>query len=175
MSGLLEIVGSALGALASHPLVGIGVRLFVVYLLVLWLAAAWWTWRDARLRTADPLAPYVAAGVVVLATPLLFALAVGVYRVVRPSTTRAERESAELQQAVLAEEAETVRCPACQALVEPEWVACPSCGQALAGRVADWGPPPGLHWGICPGGAAEGKSKRLNPNHVKRNRKPSFV
>lgn len=155
MSGLLEIAGEAFGAVLGHPLVGLVARFVAVYLVIVWFASAWWTWRDARARTRDELVPYLAAAGVILASPLFFPLAVVAYRVLRPPLTVAEEAAVQLQLAMLEEEAARSSCGRCGGVVEEDWIACPSCGNALAVRCTDCGRPLELDWQICAWCAAE--------------------
>lgn len=149
MSQLLEIAGAALGEVIGHPLVGLVARLLALYLSILWIAAAWWVWRDMRARSRDSLSPYLAASGVVLATPFLFPLAVVVYRIVRPSTTVAERRAASLRLMVMADEVEVPRCEACARPVDESWLRCPACGSQVAERCPACDRPVGLDWDVC--------------------------
>jgi len=155
MSDVMDAVGETLAQLLGHPAVGVAIRLTALYVVVVWLASAWWVWRDARTRSTDVLVPYLAAGAVLLVTPLLFPLAVVIYRMVRPSLTVSAATSVELQMAMLEEEATHAECAACGALVDDEWVACPACGAELAVRCASCDRPLELDWRICAWCAAE--------------------
>jgi predicted RNA-binding Zn-ribbon protein involved in translation (DUF1610 family) len=155
MTDVTDAVGQAFAELLGHPAVGLAIRFIALYLVILWLASAWWVWRDARARTTDAIAPYLAAGAVLLVTPVLFPLAVAVYRLVRPPLTVAAATSAELQLAMLEEEAAQSVCAACGLSVEDEWVACPACGSPLAVRCDACGRPLELDWAICAWCAAE--------------------
>ena len=99
--------------------------------------------------------PYIAAGCVILVTPLLFPLAIVVYRLMRPRLTVSAATSVELQLAMLEEEARHSECSTCGALVDEDWVACPACGSELAVRCASCGRPLELDWRICAWCAAE--------------------
>src|SRR6188768_2885378 len=102
MQDLGQIFGDVIGQVLGSPPVQIGARLIVAYLAILWLAAAFWVFRDARRRTKDVISPYVAAGGVVALTPFLFPLGVIAYRVVRPPETVTERAARDLESYVLA-------------------------------------------------------------------------
>ena len=155
MNDVMDAIGQAFGELLGHPAVGLGLRFLGLYLVVLWVASAWWVWRDARARSTDALVPYAAAGAVLLVTPILFPLAVVVYRLVRPPLTVSAATSAELQLTMLEEEAAQSVCATCGAPVDEEWVACPACGSALAVRCEACGRPLELDWAICAWCAAE--------------------
>lgn len=155
MTEILDIIGETFGSFLGHPAVLATAQLAAVYLVVLWLASAWWVWRDARARYRDAIAPYVAAAGIVLVTPLLFPLAAVVYRVLRPSRTVAAAEAEDLQLTMLEEEASRPACGRCGSLVDEEWVACPACGIALAVRCEACGRPLELDWTICAWCAAD--------------------
>jgi len=155
MNGVTDAVGDAFGELLRHPAIGIGLRFLVLYVVIVWIASAWWVWRDARARTTDVFVPYLAAAAVILVTPLLFPLAVVVYRLLRPPLTVSAATAAELQLAMLEEEATRSECGTCGATVDDEWVACPACGAELATRCAACGRPLELDWTICAWCAAD--------------------
>jgi RNA polymerase subunit RPABC4/transcription elongation factor Spt4 len=152
---LLDLLGETFGSVLGHPAVTTAARLAAVYLVVLWLASAWWVWRDARARYRDAIAPYVAAAAIVLVTPLLFPLAAVVYRVLRPSRTVAAADAGEIQLTMLEEEAARPACGRCGIVVDEEWVACPACGATLAVRCRSCGRSLELDWTICAWCAAD--------------------
>ena len=92
MSDVADAIGQAFGELIGHPAVGLALRFVLLYVVIVWLASAWWVWRDARARTTDTLVPYLAAGAVLLVTPILFPLAVIGDSLVRPPLTVLSRE-----------------------------------------------------------------------------------
>ena len=155
MSGVMDAVAQTFGELLGQPAVGVALRFIALYVVIVWIASAWWVWRDARTRSTDAFVPYLAAGVVILVTPLLFPLAILIYRMVRPPLTVSAATSVELQMAMLEEEAAHSECATCGAMVEDEWVACPSCGSELAVRCPSCGRPLELDWRICAWCAAE--------------------
>ncbi len=155
MNGIVDAVAQAFADVLGHPAVGVAIRFMALYLVILWIASAWWVWRDARIRSTDAFLPYIAAGCVILVTPLLFPLAILVYRMMRPPLTVSAATSVELQLAMLEEEARHSACSTCGALVEDDWVACPSCGSELAVRCVSCGRPLELDWRICAWCAAE--------------------
>ncbi len=155
MNGITDIMGQYVGDVIGLPVVVVLLRALVTVAIVLWLASAWWTWRDAGARTRNPFVPYLAAAGVVLASPLAFALAIVVYRVVRPPLTVEADAAAQLQLAMLEEEVRRPACGACGSTVQDEWVACPECGTRLAVRCASCGRALDLDWSICAWCAAE--------------------
>ncbi len=133
------------------------VNLLVLFLVCVWLALIFWTYRDAKQRIEDPVLVMTATA----ASAIPFAGSV-VYSILRPpefledAKERAlEIEAAELRLKSLREsscpsceqpiERDYLRCPACQVRVkdpcsscsrpvDPRWMICPFCESALAGR-----------------------------------------
>src|SRR5689334_14163385 len=62
----------------------------------LWLAAAWWAYRDASRRAGSSFAGLLAAAWVVLSSPFLLPLSLGVYTLARPQHSAAEKRSRRL-------------------------------------------------------------------------------
>lgn len=155
MNEILDLMAQALGEVLANPVVGLVLRLVALGSLVLWVAAAWWVWRDARARTRDPIVPYLAAGAVIVATPFLFLPAAVVYRVVRPTSTVAAAESSALQVAMLEEASGRRACARCDEPVDDEWRVCPTCGATLSARCDACGRPLELDWRICAWCAAD--------------------
>jgi hypothetical protein len=113
-------------------------------LLALWLAAAWWAYIDAGRRTDSALGATLAATWVVVATPLLFPLALTIYALVRPQQTAAERRTRILARELVDElqARPEITCLSCGAEVDPAWLRCPSCTTWLAlpcARCGAWG------------------------------------
>lgn len=167
MNDVMDAVAQTFAEMLGHPAVGTAIRLTALYVVIVWIASAWWVWRDARIRSTDPFVPYLAAGVVILVTPVLFPLAVLIYRMVRPPLTVSAATSAELQMAMLEEEAAHSECATCGAMVDDDWVACPSCSTELAIRCVSCGRPLELDWRICAWCAAEvpwdGEGRPIRP------------
>ena len=155
MSGLFDAVGGIVGDVLANPVVELVLQLVVVYAIILWLASAFWVYRDMGTRTRDPLTPYLAATGVAVFTPVFFPLAVIAYRIARPQTTLVERRAGDLQRLVLEEDADRELCPTCNASTEPEWVRCPSCGERLAVSCESCGGRVALDWSICAWCAAD--------------------
>ena len=149
MNQLLDSLGQAFAGILGAPIVQLGGRLAVGYLVLLWLAAAWWAHRDAARRTTNPVAPYAAGALIVLATPVLFVFAVLLYRVVRPGETLAESFERRLSQEALAVEVEGVRCRRCHRPANQEWLVCPTCGDRLRRQCAACSRLVELDWTLC--------------------------
>src|SRR5688500_19899252 len=74
----------AIGSIFENPGCQLAIQLAVIYWIVLWLAASYWAFRDMQSRSDNPLAPYLAAALVIVFTPILFPLAVLPPTIIRP-------------------------------------------------------------------------------------------
>jgi hypothetical protein len=154
MTELGGILAEALAGVLGHPLVGLLVQALLAALFVLWLASAWWTYRDLATRTHDPVAPYLAAAGVVLATPLFFPLALVVYRLVRPQHPSSADDILALRVAAFAG-GPVASCLSCGRATDADWRRCPACGEELTVPCRACGQPVGTGWSICAWCAAE--------------------
>lgn len=138
--------------------------IIAAYLVALWIASVWWTFRDIRLRTTDV---FLQAAATLLVVIFNFA-GLLIYFILRPPKTLAElyEESLE-EEAVLQGIYVQSACPVCRQRAEPDfifcpwcqtrlkrlcircdrplllrWKACPSCGEAVAGPVVEEQAPP---------------------------------
>lgn len=122
----------------------------VLYLFIVWLAATYWAFRDMHDRTENPALPYVAAGLVLIATPFLFILGVIVYRVVRPAERLGEVYERNLAEEALLAEVEAVKtCRGCDKRVDEEWIICPWCRTRLNRVCPNCERLVGLDWTLC--------------------------
>jgi RNA polymerase subunit RPABC4/transcription elongation factor Spt4 len=110
----------------------IGIRVLVAYIVLIWLASAFWAYRDMRLRSASAITPYVAAAAIIIFTPVFFLFGLLLYRIVRPKETIAEvNERTLAEEAMLAEVASHAHCANCARPVHEEWIICPTCRNRL--------------------------------------------
>ena len=113
-------------------MVQLGLRAIAIYVVILWLAAAYWAFRDMQLRTANPILPYFAASLIIIFTPVFFIFAVIAYRIVRPQEKIGEVYERTLAEEALLAEVEAVKsCPTCARRVDDEWIICPTCRTRL--------------------------------------------
>jgi len=150
MGSLTDQIGEAIGAFTTEPLVRAVLAGAGFYVVLLWLAASLWAFNDLRLRHRNPALPYVAAASMILASPLLFPLAIVVYRIVRPAETIAQSRERHLSDRILdLETSASLSCPGCGDGVEEQWLACPACRTRLAHRCLSCQRSMGLDWTVC--------------------------
>jgi hypothetical protein len=104
----------------------------MAYIVLIWLASAYWAYRDMSLRSSSAITPYVAALAIIVFTPIFFLFGLLVYRIVRPKETIAEvNERTLAEEAMLAEIASHAQCANCSRPVNDEWIICPGCRNRL--------------------------------------------
>ncbi len=144
--------------------------LFLLMLVVLWLALIVWTYLDARRRISDPF--LVACATVASFFPFI---GTAVYAIVRPPEfledaheRELEIEAAELRVRQLREQS----CPNCEFPVEKNFLRCPNCQRRLKDPCPSCGKPVDPRWGLCPycetalrggGGEERPRRKRRDP------------
>ena len=132
MDAILEPIGEFWNGFLSNPIVQLASQLIVIYVVLLWLGAAYWAFRDMQARTENPILPYFAAALIIFFTPLLFMFAVVLYLIVRPRETLAEvYERSLAEESLLAEVEKNELCPVCRDRVDAEWLVCPNCRTRL--------------------------------------------
>jgi RNA polymerase subunit RPABC4/transcription elongation factor Spt4 len=150
MEDILNQVGSAVGGFFNNPVVHLALQATVVYVVILWLAAAYWAFRDMQLRTDNPILPYFAASLIIVFTPIFFPLAVFAYRIVRPQEKIAEVYERNLAEEALIAEVEAIRnCPTCGRRTHEEWIICPTCRTRLNRVCPNCSRLVGLDWSLC--------------------------
>ncbi len=149
MSQILSQMSGAAGSIFSLPPVQLGLQLMGAYVVVLWLGAAFWAYRDMRRRTHDLIAPFASAAMVVAFTPLLFPAAFLVHLVLRPPETLEERSEHELRRAILESEAVGTACLTCGSAVAEDWLLCPTCATRLRRRCPQCERLVELTWDVC--------------------------
>src|SRR5450759_5019881 len=137
----LSGIGDAIGSFFATPIVQLGLKAIGIYIVIVWLAAAFWAFRDMQLRTANPIVPYLAAAFVIGFTPVLFLFAVLVYKIIRPQERLGEAyERGLAEEALLAEIDAIEHCPTCNRLVGFEWSLCAWCGRDFERPIGAVGP-----------------------------------
>ena len=131
MDQILQTVQDAIGGFLGNPIVKLTFQAIVVYYFILWLAAAYWAFRDMQLRSDNPILPYLAAALIVLFN-VFFPFGVIVYRIIRPQEKIGEVYERNLAEEALLAEVEAVKsCPVCRRRVNDEWIVCPTCRTRL--------------------------------------------
>ena len=119
----------------------------VAYLLVMWVAALVWVYRDVESRTRDPFTQVISVlMVVVFNLPGLL-----LYLILRPKDTLADVYDRQLEaEALMHELQETPSCPACRRKIEAEFIACPYCRTALREPCTSCSRALAFGWVLCP-------------------------
>ena len=133
----------------ANPTIQLAATVAITFLVLVWLCTAVWVFVDARRRSRRALVPYLSAAAVVVASPILFPLAVLVHAIVRPSTTVADRRIARLREVALVVEADRSTCASCGLLVDADWLVCPACRTSLRHRCDQCGHVVGRDWDAC--------------------------
>ena len=132
------------------PVVQFGLRAIGLYVVILWLASAYWAFRDMQLRTANPILPYLAAGLIILFSPILFIFGILAYKIVRPQEKIGEVYERTLAEEALLAEVESVKsCPTCARRVNDDWIICPTCRTRLNRVCPNCSRLVGLDWSLC--------------------------
>jgi len=150
MDQILGQIGTTLGGIIDSAIVQFGLRMIGIYLVVLWLAAAYWAFRDMQQRSDNALLPYLAAAGIILFTPVFFILAVWVYKIIRPHEKIGEVWERNLAEEALLAEVEAIHhCPTCERRIDDEWIICPSCRTRLNRVCPNCSRLVGLDWSLC--------------------------
>ena len=132
MDQILAGIGDTIGDIIDSPVVQIGARLIFLYIVILWIATAYWAFRDMQQRSDNAILPYLVAAGIILFTPFFFIFAVWVYKIVRPHEKIGEVWERNLAEEALLAEVEAIRhCPTCERRIDDEWIICPSCRTRL--------------------------------------------
>jgi len=122
--------------------------LFLLMLVVLWLALIVYTYLDARRRISDPF--LVACATVASFFPFI---GTAVYAIVRPPEyledaheRELEIKAAELRVRQLKDQS----CPNCEYPVEKNFLRCPNCQRRLKDPCPSCSKPVDPRWGLCP-------------------------
>jgi hypothetical protein len=119
----------------------------VIFLSACWIATIFWTYRDIRQRTRDPILQTTAVLLV-----LVFAFpGHWIYLIIRPRQTLNELYERSLEEEALLQELEDQRaCPTCKRRVKEEYLVCPSCRTQLKEACRQCTKPLSYAWVACP-------------------------
>ena len=120
----------------------------IALLVVLWLATAYWTFKDARRRIDDPWLVALAT-VVGLVPPFLGPI---IYLFFRPPEYLQDVRERDLEIKAMEERLAQLdqRCPVCRAKVESSFLVCPVCTTRLKQACPSCGQPLESLWQVCP-------------------------
>jgi RNA polymerase subunit RPABC4/transcription elongation factor Spt4 len=150
MDQILAQIGDTIGGIFSSPILQLGVRAVGIYLVIIWLASAYWAFRDMQQRSDNAILPYLAAAGIILFTPLFFFLAIWVYKIVRPHEKIGEVWERNLAEEALLAEVEAIHhCPGCERRIDDEWIICPTCRTRLNRVCPNCSRLVGLDWSLC--------------------------
>ena len=150
MDQVISTIGSALGGFFDSPIIQFGLRAIAAYIVVIWIATAYWAFRDMQTRSDNPILPYVAASLIILFTPVLFLFAALIYRLIRPHEKVAEAAERSLAEEALLNEVDGVpHCPTCARRVGEQWLICPTCRTRLNRVCPNCNRLVGLDWSLC--------------------------
>jgi RNA polymerase subunit RPABC4/transcription elongation factor Spt4 len=149
MDTILAEIGSAIAGFFGSPVVQFVIYSILAYLVVLWLASAYWVFRDMQQRTENAILPYLAASLVIVFLPV-FPLAVFVYKIIRPHEKIGEVYERNLAEEALLAEVESIKsCPTCARRVNDECIICPTCRTRLNRVCPNCSRLVGLDWSLC--------------------------
>lgn len=122
--------------------------LFMLMLVVLWLALIVYTYLDARRRISDPF--LVACATVASFFPYI---GTAVYAIVRPPEFLEDAHERELEikaAELRVRQLEEQSCPNCEYPVERNYLRCPNCQRRLKDPCPTCSKPVDPRWGLCP-------------------------
>jgi RNA polymerase subunit RPABC4/transcription elongation factor Spt4 len=147
---LLQTLGSEISKFLESPIVKLGLEAVAFYFVLLWAATAYWAYRDLQTRTTNPVAPYLAAALIIIFTPILFLFGVIVYRILRPRETVGEaNERALAEEAMMVEIEAQPHCANCGRQVHEDWIICPTCRNRLRRVCPNCSRLVELDWSLC--------------------------
>jgi RNA polymerase subunit RPABC4/transcription elongation factor Spt4 len=125
----------------------VGRNLGLFFLVVFWLAVAYWVFKDARRRIEDPW--LIAMATVLGLVPIAGAL---IYMLFRPPEYLEDVRERELEIKAMEERLarRELHCPVCRAHVEDTFLVCPVCTTKLRQACVTCKAPLETLWQICP-------------------------
>jgi hypothetical protein len=122
--------------------------LFVMALVVVWLALIVWTYFDARRRIEDPVLVACAT-----AASLFPYIGTFVYSILRPPEFLEDAKERELEikaAQLRVRQLSELACPNCNYPVEKSYLRCPNCQRRLKDPCESCGKPVDPRWALCP-------------------------
>lgn len=139
------------------------VAVVAIYLAAIWLTLVFWTYRDIRHRTRDPIVQMMA----VLLVLFFFLPGHWIYLIVRPRYTLTELYERSLEEEALLQELEDQKgCPTCKRRVQDDFLMCPSCRTQLKEPCRSCSKPLSYAWVACPFCGLEKAPRESAPRHT---------
>lgn len=125
----------------------ITLTILAIYLAALWITLIFWTYRDIRQRSRDPIVQTVA----VLLVLVFFLPGHWIYLILRPRYTLSELYERSLEEEALLQDLEDQRaCPSCNRRIEDDFLLCPFCRTSLKEPCRSCSKPLNRAWVACP-------------------------
>jgi amino acid transporter len=123
-------------------------NLLIFFVVVFWLATAWWVYKDARRRIEDPWLT-VTATLVGLVVPFVGPF---IYMLFRPPEYLDDVRERELEIRAMEERLakRDLHCPVCRSEVDSTFLVCPICTTKLKQACATCKAPLEALWQVCP-------------------------
>lgn len=121
--------------------------ILAVYLAAIWITLIFWTYRDIRQRSRDPIIQTVAVAIVLV----FFLPGHWIYLILRPRYTLTELYERSLEEEALLQELEDQKaCPNCNRRIRDEYLLCPFCRASLKEPCRACSRPLSRAWLACP-------------------------
>jgi len=135
-----------------------------LWLALLWIGIAVWTYRDIRERTLDVTTQALSVFLVLVFFPGFNIPGLMLYLVLRPKESLDEQYARSLEEeALLREIGEDSACPSCRRYIEDDFLVCPYCQARLREACSGCGKPLRFSWMACP---YCGTARRVQPTPV---------
>ena len=139
---------NVLASILSSGTAKLILELFLVVLVVFWLALGYWTYRDAQRRIEQPL--FIGLSTIIGLFPPF--LGPGIYMLFRPQEFIDDRRERELEIRAIESRlaGADISCPVCHADVDPSFLVCPVCTTKLKQACSNCKAPLEPVWQVCP-------------------------
>ena len=143
---LFQTLADEIGRFFDSPLVQLVIFALFWFMVALWAATAYWAYRDMQQRSNNPVAPYLAASLIIV----FFVFGWVIYRIIRPSETVGEaNERALAEEAMMVEIESQPHCANCSRQVNEDWIICPTCRNRLRRVCPNCSRLVELDWTLC--------------------------
>jgi hypothetical protein len=123
------------------------VYMFYFALIAVWLAGAFWVFKDARRRIDDKIVVAVCVAAALVFGPIAWI----VYAIARPSEYIDDRRVRELDLQMMEQRLrDDSRCSFCKTPGRDDYLLCPSCGRRLRSQCPSCRRPLDPNWRVCP-------------------------